>query len=167
MTQIAEARIATGDTASLARLADSIRVLGEASGFGRDRRLYHHVLGRLYALRGDDSRAIAELRVAIYSSNAGYTRTNYELARIYLRERQPREAIITLQPALRGSMEASNLYLARTEIHELLAQAWDAAGVRDSAAAHYKIVVTDWASADSQFAPRVRAANARLAALAR
>ncbi|HSQ29771.1 MAG TPA: hypothetical protein VLN49_07975 [Gemmatimonadaceae bacterium] len=56
----------------------------------------------MYALRGDDARAIA-----------------------------------VLQPALRGPLDASNLYVTCTELHELLAQAWDAAGARDSAAAHY------------------------------
>ncbi len=96
MTQTAEAQIAARDTTGLARLADSIRALGEASGYGRDRRLYHHVLGRLYALRGDDARAIAELTASIYSPTAGYTRTNYELARLDLRGGRARDAIAVL-----------------------------------------------------------------------
>jgi hypothetical protein len=72
-----------------------------------------------------------------------------------------------LQPALRGTLEASNLYLNRTEIHELLAQAWDAAGVHDSAAAHYAWVAKAWSAADPPLAPRVQAARTRLAALSR
>ena len=167
MTQIAEARIAERDTAGLVALSDSIRALGDSSGYGRDRRLYHHVLGRIRALRGDESGAIEELKASIYSPNAGYTRTNYELGTLYIRAGRARDAIAVLQPALRGPLDASNLYVTRTEIEELLARAWDAAGVRDSAAAHYRTVVSAWASADPQFAPRVQAARSRLAALGR
>lgn len=73
----------------------------------------------------------------------------------------------SLQSALRGPLDASNLYVNRTELHELLAQAWDAMGVRDSAAAHYRIVMAAWGSADPPLAARVQAAKARVAALAR
>jgi len=95
----------------------------------------------------------------------GYTRANYEMAKIYLRDRRPRDAIAILQPALHGTLEASNLYVSRTEVHELLAQAWDQAGVPDSAAAHLAWVVKTWANADPLLAIRVQAARARLAAL--
>jgi tetratricopeptide (TPR) repeat protein len=167
LAQAAGARRSAGDTATLERLADSIRVLGAESGYGRDRRLYHHVRGVLLAARGDDAGAISELKSAIYSLTEGYTRTNYELARVYLRDRRPRDAVAVLQPILRGTLEASNLYLNRTEVHELLAQAWDAAGVRDSASAHYLWVTKAWATADASLAPRVQAARTRLAALQR
>lgn len=167
LAQASGARRSAGDTATLERLADSIHVLGAQSGYGRDRRLYHHVRGVLLAARGDDGGAINELKSAIYSLTDGYTRTNYELARLYLRDRRPRDAIGVLQPVLRGALEASNLYLTRTEVHELLAQAWDAAGVRDSAAGHYAWVTKSWASADPSLAPRVQVARTRLAALQR
>jgi predicted Zn-dependent protease len=167
LTQSAGARAAAGDTASLPRLADSVQALGEESGYGRDRRLHHYVRGLLYSARGNDSAAISELRAAIYSVNAGFTRTNYQLARVYLRDKRPRDAIAVLQPTLRGALEASNLYLNRTEIHEMLAQAWDAAGVRDSAVAHYAWVTKAWAAADPFFRPRLQAAQSRLTALTR
>jgi hypothetical protein len=167
LAQAGGARRWAGDTATLERLADSMRVLGVESVYGRDQRLHHHVRGLLLAARGDDAGAISELKSGIYSLTEGFTRTNYELARVYLRDRRPRDAIAVLQPALRGTLEASNLYLNRTEIHELLAQAWDAAGVRDSAAAHYEWVTKAWAAADPSLAPRVRAAQTRLAALKR
>lgn len=165
LAQAAGARRSAGDTATLDRLADSIRVLGAQSGYGRDRRLHHHVRGILLAARGDDAGAISELKSGIYSLTEGYTRTNYELARVYLRDRRPRDAIAVLQPILRGTLEASNLYLNRTEVHELLAQAWDAAGARDSAAVHYSWVTKAWAAADPPLAPRVLAARTRLLAI--
>lgn len=167
MTLMAEARVEARDTAGLVALSDSIRSVGDSSGFGRDRRLFHHVLGHVRALRGDETGAINELRASIYSLVAGYTRTNYDLAKLYMHAGRSREAIAVLQPALRGPLDASNLYVTRTELEELLGQAWDAAGGSDSAAAHYRTVVAAWASADPPFVPRVQAAKARLAALGR
>jgi hypothetical protein len=73
-----------------------------------------------------------------------------------------------LQPAFRGPVEASNFYVSRTDIHELLGQAWAAVGdaaARDSAAAHYALVVKAWSRADSTFAARKQAATSELARL--
>ena len=94
-----------------------------------------------------------------------FTRTNFELGRIYLRMKRPRDAVAILQPALRGAIDASNLYVTRTELHELLAQAWDAAGNLDSAAVHYAWIAKAWSAADPALAPRLNAARTRLAAL--
>ena len=157
LTHSAGALWAAGDTIAVARLIDSVQTLGNTSGFGRDRQLHHYVRGLLLAARRDDEGAVAELRQAIVSPNFGYTRTNYELARALLRLRRAAEAVAILQPALRGSLESSNLYVSRTELHELLAQAWDSAGGRDSAAAHYRVVVTAWKRAD----PLLQARRAR------
>jgi DNA-binding SARP family transcriptional activator/TolB-like protein len=167
LAQTAGPRRALGDTTSLARLADSLQMLSAQSGYGRDRRLHHYVRGLLLASRGDDAGAIAELKASIYSVNLGYTRANYELAQIYLRDKRPRDAIAILQPVLRGTLEASNLYLNRADVHELLAQAWDAAGVRDSAAAHLAWLVRAWANADPWLAGRANAARLKLATLRR
>lgn len=162
LTHAAGARAAAGDTAMLARLADSVRALGAQSGYGRDRRLHHHIRGLLLIARGDDASAIEELRSAIYSLTGGYTRTSVELAGVLLRVGRPREAVAVLQPVLRGPLDGANLYANRTEVHELLARAWDAAGVRDSAVAHYQIVARAWAAGDPPF--RARADSARVRA---
>ena len=161
LTQVATARAALGDTASVARLAALVATLGTKSGYGRDRRLHHHIRGLLLAARGDDAGAIDEFRQAIYSITAGYTRTNLELAKAYLRQRRPHDAIAVLQPALRGSIEAQNLFVNRIELHALLAEAWDRAGGSDSAAAHYRVVARTWAAGDPPF--RARADSARRA----
>jgi len=139
LTHEASALAAIGDTARLPRLADTLKVLGERSGFGRDRLLHHHVRGLLYKARGQDSLAIDEFRAAIFSTTAGYTRTNLELGKLYLQWNQPRDAIAILEPALRGSLEASNLYAPRRDIHALLAQAYIALGDGDRAAVHRRI----------------------------
>jgi hypothetical protein len=71
-----------------------------------------------------------------------------------LRRGHPDEAVAVLQPALRGELDAANLWITRTELHELLAQAHDAAGQLDSAAVHYRAVVRAWERADARFTAR-------------
>jgi tetratricopeptide (TPR) repeat protein len=161
----ASARAAAGDTAAVERLIDSVQSLGAASGFGRDVQMHHFVRGLLFAARHDDERAVKEFQQSIVSRNFGHTRANYELGRALMRLGRPAEAIAAVQPALRGSLEASNLYVSRTELHELLAQAWDAANGRDSAVAHYRVVAESWKGADPVLQPRRARAEERLSAL--
>ncbi|MGI9180109.1 MAG: tetratricopeptide repeat protein, partial [Longimicrobiaceae bacterium] len=167
LTHAATALAAAGDTAALPRLADSIQALGRRSAFGRDRRLHHHVRGLLLSARGQPEEAVAEFRRAIFSSSGGgYTRSSFELGRLLVDLGRPREAIAVLQPALRGPLDAANLYLTRTELHELLGRAFEAAGQPDSAAAHYQRVVTAWDHADPEVHPRQLRTRLRLRALA-
>jgi hypothetical protein len=97
---------------------------------------------------------VEEFRAALYSPTFGYTRINYELGRSLLALNRPEEAIPIVQGALHGGLEGSCLYLTRTDLHELLAQLFDAAGQRDSAAKHYTVVDRAWTHADSSFARR-------------
>ena len=66
---------------------------------------------------------------------------------------------------LRGGIDGSNLYVSRTELHELLAQLFDAARQRDSAVAHYTAVEHAWRGADPMLKARYDAAVARLSTL--
>jgi tetratricopeptide (TPR) repeat protein len=154
LTQGATALAAAGDTTALAARADSIERLGERSGYGRDQRLNHYVRGLLLAARGDPEGAAAEYRAAIWSPTFGFTRVNYELARALLALGRPTEAVSTLQAALRGDIEASNLYVTRTELHETLGDAWRAAGRVDSARVHYAAVVDAWRGGEPRFRAR-------------
>ena len=165
LTHSATARSAAGDTAALGRLVDSVQSLGVASGFGRDIRLHHYVRGLMHVARHDDQGAVSEFRQGMLSPNFGYTRTNYELGRALMRLGRPADAVAVLQPALRGSIESSNLYVTHTEIHELLAQAWEAANGRDSAAAHYRVVASAWKRADPMLQARRAQAEARAEAI--
>jgi DNA-binding SARP family transcriptional activator/tetratricopeptide (TPR) repeat protein len=155
--------IAAGDTSNILALIDTIRATGGQSNVGRDQILHHHVRGLLLAARGDDPAAVEELRRAIYSWTFGYTRTNVALAAALLRLHRPKEAIDALQPALRGSIEASNFYVSRTEIHDMLGQAWalmNGPAARDSSVTHYAFAARAWAHADSSFAERRARAEA-------
>lgn len=140
LTHTATALAAAGDTTCLAAIANDVQAAGSRSGFARDRRLHHYVRGMLLAARHRPDAAIAELRQAIFSPAAGYTRVNVELARLYLAQTRPRDAIPLLRAALHGPLEASNLYVTHTELHALLAQAFMAVGQADSAAVHQRYV---------------------------
>jgi DNA-binding SARP family transcriptional activator/TolB-like protein len=154
---------AAGDTAALRALADTVEALGQRSVYGRDVRSHHYLRGLLFAAQGRYEDAVREYRAAIWSPALGFTRVNYELARCLLRLGRPAEAVATLQSALSGEIDSSNLYITRTELHELLAQAFDAAKSRDSAAFHYRAVAQAWSRADPMFVPRRSAATEWLA----
>jgi len=163
----ATALAALGDTIPLPAIADSIERWGQRSSYGRDRRLHHHVRGLLLAARGQLPEAAAEFERGVFSPVIGYTRTNVELARLLLRLDRPREAAYWAEAALRGPFDGPNSYVTQTELAELAAVAWDAAGVRDSAVRRYRQVVQNWTSAESGFGARIERAKLRLAMLER
>ncbi len=161
----ATALAAAGDTALLPSLADSMERWGRLSAYGRDRRLHHHVRGLIFRARGDLEAAAQEFRQAIFSATVGYSRTNLELGRVLLELRRPQEAAAWAEAALRGPFDGSNTYATSTELAELAAAGWDAAGVRDSAVMRYHQVVKQWQDAEPSFNARVERAKLRLAAL--
>jgi predicted Zn-dependent protease len=112
---------------------------------------------------GKDNDAVAQLRAAIHSPTNGFTRVNYELGRALLRLNRPAEAVTVLRAALHGSIDGSNLYVTRTDLHEALAQAFDKIGSRDSATIHYRAVSNAWKQADARYHARREVALARLA----
>lgn len=145
---------AAGDTAGVRSLIDSVERWGSRSAYGRDRRAHHYLRGLMRVATKHDDDAVREFKLAIHSPNVGFTRVNYDLARALLRLGRPQEAVATLQSSLRGEVDASNLYITRTELHELLARAFDAAGQSDSASAHYRAVAKAWKRADPEFSER-------------
>jgi DNA-binding SARP family transcriptional activator len=163
LTHVATCLAAVGDTVRLAALADSVEHQGSRSGFGRDPRLHHYIRGLLWKARGNLARAAESFRASVWSWSDGYTRANYELASALLSLHRPREAIYPLEAALRGDLESSNLYITRTELHELLARAFEAAGAPDSAVTQYQMVAAAWSHADPAFrARRERARSVHL-----
>jgi predicted Zn-dependent protease len=145
---------AAGDTVKLRSLADTVETWGQRSLFGRDRRAHHYVRGMLLVARGQDVEAAEEFRQAIHSPTNGFTRVNYELGRALVRLNRAAEAVPVVRAALRGGVDGSNLFMTRTELHELLAQAFDQLGNRDSAAVHYRAVTRAWARSDPAFRTR-------------
>ena len=164
LTHAAVAYAAAGDTAAVRRLADSIEVIGPLSLYGRSAKLHHFLRGLLLAAAGHHAEALEAYRRSMFSPTEGYTRINYEMGRSFLALNRSVEALAPLQAALRGGIEGSNLYITRTELHELLAQAFAAAGRSDSASTHYREVVRAWEKGDPPFQVRRRAAEQWLAA---
>jgi uncharacterized protein HemY len=165
LTLVSTARVAAGDTAPLPALADTIEALGRSSGYWRDRLLHHYVRGMVFQARTDTAAALAEWRSALGHQSEEYSRINLALGRALLATGHPADAALVLAPPLRASLESVNYYVTHTELHEVLAHAFDAVGQRDSAAAHYAWVATAWRHADAAFLPRWQAACVRLAAL--
>jgi hypothetical protein len=66
-----------------------------------------------------------------------------------------------MQSVMRGIFEGSSLYLTRTEVAERLAQAFEAAGLRDSAAYYYGRVAKAWENADARFSARLAEARGK------
>ena len=153
-TLLAMVLVASGDTTRLRSLADTVEYWGQRSNYGRDRRAHHYIRGMLLVAQQRDAEAAAALREAIHSPTNGFTRVNYELGRTLLRLGRPNDAVPVVRAALHGELDGSSLYMSRTELHELLAQAFDQAGMRDSAAVHHRAVVKAWARADPMFHAR-------------
>ena len=154
--------MAAGDTAAVRRIADTLELVGRQSNFGRDLRLHFFLWGLLLQGEGRHAEAVDEFRRALHSLTDGYNRINLELARSLLALGRPGEAVAVLQPALRGGVDGSSTYLTKAELHELLAEAWERAGVRDSAVVHWRAVASAWRRADPPF--QVRRARALAAA---
>jgi DNA-binding SARP family transcriptional activator/TolB-like protein len=158
---------AAGDTARVAVFVDTLEAVGRRVAYVRDQRMHHYARGLLWDARGRPADAIAEYRQALTSPTIGYTRISYRLAADLLAQGHPADAVRLLRGALHGGLEASNLYVTHTELRELLARAFDAAGQRDSAAVQYQRVAAAWRGADAPYGARGRSAAERAAALAR
>lgn len=165
MAHLATALAAAGDTAALAIVSDSLQVIGRRDLRARDRRLHHYARGLLFLRRGDLRGAERELRAARGPVTDKLSRVNLELGRTLIALGKPREAIPVLQAALVGDLEGGHLYVSRTELHEALGRAYEAAGDVDLAVAHYGWVAEAWKRADPILHSRRDSALARLAAL--
>jgi DNA-binding SARP family transcriptional activator len=161
----ATAWTAAGDTQRLQVLADTIERVARLSSSGVDWRLPHHVRGLLWQARGEPARAAEEFRAAIFSPTRGYTRTNLELARALMSLGKPLDAIRILREVLGGSSVGESYYLTRTEVHDGLARAFEAAGQPDSAMVHYRKVAEAWKNGDPPYRVRAEAARRKLQAL--
>jgi hypothetical protein len=148
-----------GDTGRLGPLADTVESVGARSPWVRDQRLHHYVRGLLLTARHDWPAAIEAYRGALTWPVEGLLRVNYELAGALIRAGRPGEAVAILQSAHRGPLDGGGLYITRTEIEERLAQAFAAAGEKDSAAAHFAWVARAWKDADPGYGSRLAAAR--------
>ena len=133
-THQATALARAGDTAALAGFVGRIADMAMRSSYGRDRRLHFFVNGLLLEARGDWEGARNAFAASVWSPTENLAAAR--LGRAALRSGRPREAIQVLQAYLRGPLDAANQYVPRWEVHQLLAEAYAAAGISDSARVH-------------------------------
>jgi DNA-binding SARP family transcriptional activator/TolB-like protein/Flp pilus assembly protein TadD len=138
-----------GDTLSLRAIADSMRLLSARSYYGRDPRLYHHVLGRIAMLGHRYAEAEREFQAARWGI-AGWTETVAWLARAQLAQQHNDAAVATLRQAYMAPMDAMGRYQPRSELDYLMATAFAAAGEHDSAAVYSAHVRRAWRDADPE-----------------
>jgi len=164
---VAEAVATLGDTVKLRELETLVRDHGARSGYGRDQRLHHYVRGLRLALHARYEDAAEAFRQAVFGAGAGgYPPVAVELGRALLAADRPAEAIPWLRAPLHGPVGAGGTWIWRTEIHELLAIAYDQDGQRERALEHYRIAHEALQSADAELAPMRARIASRIAALA-
>lgn len=164
LTHAAAAYAGAGDTARLRVLEDTVRVYGARSAYVRDQRLHQYVRGLRLRLINRPREAARAFDASLFTNN-GYVRVPLEIARTSLLNNKPERAIEVLRPALLGPVSAAGLYASRTELLELLGDAYERTGQRDSAIALYSKVLFSWQRADPELQARVEAVRARLTRL--
>lgn len=163
----AAAFAAMGDTSRLANLEQLVRRYGSMSVELRDRTLYHYVHALRRELAGDPDGAIASYQAAMFSPTGGNVRASLGLARVLVARGRGGEAIPILNAAVRGALGASGYAVTKTELHLVLAEAYETAGKPARAREEYAWVVNAWKRADPEVQPRRAQAQQRLLALRR
>lgn len=159
---LAEAALASGNVALLSRAADSAAAWAQRDGKTREVGIALHARALRELASHDTVAAMRTFEQAMFSPTMGFTRSNYDLARLLLGRGDARKASSLLRAALQGSLETTNYYITHTELHELLAEAYARLGQADSARVHWSWVTRALAHADSAARPRYVDAVARL-----
>lgn len=167
LTLAATALVQAHDTVRARALVDSVELVGHRSADPRDPLLHHLLRGLLLSTSGEHERAVRDYRLASTMPAHDFTRIGYEMARSLIAARRPLEAMPPLRAILHADFDDAALTLTPTDIHLLLADAFDASGQRDSAAIHYATVERAWRRADPIFAPRYELVRAALSRTAR
>lgn len=161
----AAARGAAGDTVALHSTAELIARRTTDSALVRSRTYGNYLRGLLAAKRGDQAAAVQFFSAARFSPTLSLALVDVELAHALLSSGKPRDAVAVLQPTFRGYFTGGGLFVTRTQIHEELARAWEAAGNLDSARIHWARVAEGLQHADPALAPRAAHARERAAAV--
>lgn len=163
LTHLAQVHAARGDTAALARIADSVASVGRRSAYGRDRRLHHHIRGLLYSIRGAHAQAAESFRVAEYAPTYSLAQTRYGWGTSLLALGRANEAAAVLDPLLRRTLTSVGSYFSQAEVHLILAQALAASGRTAAARGHLTWVERAWEGADPPVLERLAAVRRLLA----
>lgn len=157
LTHLAQVHAARGDTVTLARIADSVAIVGRRSAYGRDRRLHHHIRGLLYSIRGAHLQAAESFRVAEYAPTYSLAQTRYGWGASLLALGRANEAATVLDPLLRRTLTSVGSYFSQAEVHLILARALAASGRTAAAREHLAWVERAWDGADPPVLERLAA----------
>jgi hypothetical protein len=163
LTEAATALAQAGDTIHVRALVDSVELVGHRSADPRDPLLHHFLRGLLLSIAREHEAAVREFRLASVLPARDFARIHFEMARSLVAARRPLEAIPSLRAVLHGDLDGAGLTLSPTDVRLALAEAFEAAGSRDSAAVHYAAVEHAWRNADPVLSPRYQAARVALA----
>lgn len=131
------------------RYADSSEAWGTRAPTRRDPRTAMWARGMALAAAGDTAGAIVTLQQAMYWPAFGLPRLNADLARLLLARGRFAEAIPVARGALRAPFDLRSSVADFTTARVLLARAFEGAGQRDSALAHWRVVQRSWRDADA------------------
>jgi DNA-binding SARP family transcriptional activator len=159
LTHLASALAEARDTARLARIVVQMDSLRALSGAVRDQQLPHYVRGLLESARGRLDVALREFAQGSSVARDGFGLPVLERARLSIQLQRPHEAVRLLQRLLQTSY---HFYITHPELETALAEAWAAAGNRDSAQAHLAEVDRAWAAADPLVKARLQVLHNRL-----
>ena len=157
LAHLAHVRAAARDTAGLARLADSVAVIGRRSAYGRDRRIHYHVRGLLYVIRGAHLQAAESFRMAEHAPTLNLGQTRHAWAASLLALGRSAEAARVLDPLLRRTLNSVGSYFSQTEVHLLLGRALAESGRTEEAMEHLAWVERAWDGADPELLERLAA----------
>ena len=124
--------------------------------------LHHFLRGLLLSVAREHETAVREFRLASLLPARDFSRIHYEMARSLMAARRPLETIPPLRAVLHGDLDGAGLSLSPTDVRLALAQAFEAAGNRDSAAVHYAAVERAWRTADPMLSPRYESVRSAL-----
>lgn len=163
----ADAYAAAGDSLQLRRLEDSVRIHGAKVLNGRHHLLHHHVRGLRLKLQGRHAEAAAQFKLALPFAGFNYVRSHLEFGRAALLANRPAEAIPVLVNGLKGPTSSVGLYATRSELQELLGEAYQRNAQPDSAIIQYRNALYAWRNADPEFNARKARLQARIDSLSK
>lgn len=145
----ANALAGSGDTLRLRAIADSMQTIAPRSYYGRDWRLYHHVLGLIAMRTHRYGVAEREFQLARWGVG-GWTATVAWLARAEIADHKPAAAVATLRQGYQSSLDAMGRYVPRSELDYMMSIAFRQMAEHDSADVYAARVRHAWSRADPE-----------------
>lgn len=156
-----------GDAAQVAQAVDSATAVEQRLGTDVAAHQARHARAMLALVHADTTTAIAQLEAARYAPTRGFTRTYFELAKLYAARGRHADALAAVSPALHAPMSGPSAWVAHVDLHALAARACEQLGRRADAKTHWQWIASALMQPESSRQTLHDEAVARLAALSR